>query len=345
MKKIILLACFLSSLVSGLLAQDIHFAQQNLSPMTLNPALAGLNACDYRLYANARIQWPTISGWNVYRTVSAGGDMTLGKLSKINSFAGIGFSFFNDQAGDLGWMHNRMDVTLAYHFMLNRKGTMSLSAGLQGSFNHRGIDASLATFDTDYDQSTGTIVNGPKENIGRPNIFFGTVGLGFLWNYNTRQEHNFFAGLSFSHLNQPMISFSPNGQDESISASERLYFKTTVHGGGMLRLSNRIALQPQFMVFIQGPSTEYNIGLNARIKLSNLPYQKTFLYVGASYRVLDAVIVNTRLDIKGFTIAASYDINLSKLTAASRTIGAPEIHLMYQGCFKRKINKTICPAL
>ena len=343
MRKLLVVCIVLLS--GGIFAQDIHFAQQNLSPMLLNPALSGLNACDYRLYANARIQWPTISGWNVYRTVAAGGDMTLGKATKINSFAGIGFSFFNDQAGDLGWMHNRLDVSLAYHFMLNRKGTMSLSAAIQGSFNHRGIDPSQATFDTDYDNIAGTIINGPKESIGRPNLFFGDVGLGFLWNYNTRSEHNFFAGLAFSHLNQPQISFLPNGQDESIAGDERLFFKTTIHGGALLRLSNQFALQPQFMFFIQGPSREYTLGLNTRIKLSQLPYQKTYLYLGASYRVLDAIILNTRIDVKGFTIAASYDINLSKLTAASRTIGAPEIHLMYQGCFKRKINKTICPAL
>ena len=58
-------------------SQDIHFSQYNASPLMLNPALAGMNACDYRVYANFRMQWMTVSSGNTYRTVAGGADMTV----------------------------------------------------------------------------------------------------------------------------------------------------------------------------------------------------------------------------------------------------------------------------
>ena len=67
------------------------------STLLLNPALAGMNTCDYRVYANFRAQWFTLSGGNTYRTFAGGGDMSIGKVTKYNSFAGIGLSFFSDQ--------------------------------------------------------------------------------------------------------------------------------------------------------------------------------------------------------------------------------------------------------
>src|SRR5436190_10836837 len=91
-------------------AQDIHFSQYNASPLALNPALAGMNACDYRLYANFRTQWMTISSGNTYRTFAGGADFSIGKITKVNSFAGLGISFFSDQAGDVNFNTNRVDL-------------------------------------------------------------------------------------------------------------------------------------------------------------------------------------------------------------------------------------------
>lgn len=343
MKRLLTIGLFLCGIVQ---AQDVHFSQYNLSPMILNPALAGFNACDYRVYLNGRTQWNTISGWNTYRTIAGGGDFTIGKVTKLNSFAGLGVSFYSDQAGDLQFMNNRAEITFAYHFMLTRKADMSISAGVQAAFNHRGFDPSKATYDNQYNPVTGdydgTI---PGETYAKQNLFFGDAGIGLLYNYTSRQKHNLYFGFSFNHVNQPKISFRPNGQDESSSAVERLYFKTTIHGGGLINIGKSAALMPTFMILLQGPSQEYNVGLNTKFRLSHLPYKSAALGFGVHYRVLDAVVVNARLDIKGFTMAFSYDINVSKLTPASNTFGAPEIALMYQGCFNRKPRPGNCPEL
>src|SRR3954469_25815536 len=81
--------------LSATQAQDIHFSQYNASPLLLNPATAGMNEGDYRAYANFRTQWMTVASGNTYRTFAGGADVSLGKMTKYNSFAGIGISFFS----------------------------------------------------------------------------------------------------------------------------------------------------------------------------------------------------------------------------------------------------------
>ena len=340
-------------MAGGLQAQDVHFSQYTMAPLLLNPALAGLNQCDYRVSTNFRTQWTNINGLNTYSTVAGTADMTVGKITKYNSFAGAGISFFYDQAGDLKFNTTRVDLNAAYHFMLNRRGTMSISAGLQGSFNYRGIDASKATFDSQWDNSTGSVnPNLQGESFGRTNMIFGDAGFGLFFSALTKKDHNFYLGFSLTHVNQPKISFYPNTTDAS-NVNERLYMKFSIHGGTQLYITRKLAVTPHFMALVQGPSQQYNVGANVKMKLSNIPSDQTAIYIGAQYRGLfftkggpvDAVILSTRADYKGFTFGFSYDINVSKLMLATNTVGGPELTLMYQGCFRKKPRPGHCPAL
>jgi type IX secretion system PorP/SprF family membrane protein len=338
---------------TGVQAQDVHFSQYTLAPMLLNPALAGLNQCDYRVVANFRTQWTPINGLNTYSTVAGSADMTIGKITKYNSFAGAGLSFFYDQAGDLKFNTNRVDVNAAYHFMLNRKGTMSISAGLQGSFNFRRIDESKATFDSQWDNSTGTVdPNGLRETFGRNQMMYGDAGFGLFFSTLTKKDHNIYLGFSLIHVNQPKVSFYPNTTDAT-TVNERLYMKLSIHGGTQLFITKKLAVTPHFMALVQGPAQQYNLGTNVKMRLSNISSDQTAIYFGAQYRGLfytkggpvDAIILSTRADYKGFTIGFSYDINVSKLLPATNTVGGPELVVMYQGCFRKKPRPGHCPAL
>ena len=330
-------------------AQDVHFSQYNSSPLELNPALAGMNTCDYRAYANFRMQWPTVSSGNTYRTFAGGADMSVGKITKYNSFAGIGISFFSDQAGAIHFNSNAVQLSVAYHFMLDRKGNQQISAGLQGAFNVRSINPSLATFDSQYDPTTGTVdPNGTRESFGRTKVMFGDAGLGLLYSAMVKRNTNIYLGFALNHVNQPKVSFYPNGEDASVAGYERLYMKITIHGGAAIPLGggDRLSLLPNFLVLVQGPSHEFDMGLTLKAALGNTKTSSTAIYFGAQYRgVLDAVIINGRVDVKGFSCGLSYDMNVSKLLPASHTIGAPEISLMYQGCTRKKPRPGHCPTM
>jgi type IX secretion system PorP/SprF family membrane protein len=325
-------------------AQDTHLSQYNYSPLELNPALAGLNSCDYRIALNARTQWNTVSGGNTYSTFGASGDISVGKATRFNSFAGVGVSIQSDIAGATSYNTNRGDVTAAYHFMLNRRGTSSLSFGLQLGINHRGFNSDKSTYDAQYDPVTGKYDPSlPKESFARTNMVYIDAGAGMLYSVSfKRQRNNIYLGLALNHINQPNISWYSAGLYNA-TGSDKLFLKTTIHGGGSFQIGDKTWIMPNFMLLFQGPSQQYNFGSLVRLKLGNSA-STTFFYLGAQFRApLDAVIFQTRIDYKGFTIGFSYDVNVSKLTPASQTFGAPELAVLYQGCLKRKPRPFFCP--
>ncbi|MCB9255822.1 MAG: PorP/SprF family type IX secretion system membrane protein [Chitinophagales bacterium] len=336
MKKVILALAFLWTISAK--AQDVHFSNFNAQPLLLNPALSGLNGCDWRVGANFRTQWLGVSQGNTYRTASVFSDFALGKPTKYSNFAGMGLSFISDQAGDLNYNTNRIDFSLAYHLMLKSRARQSISFGLQGGFAHRGFNQSKALFE--FDPISGEPVLSAVENFDASTRMYGDAALGVLYSASPRDNSNFYAGFALQHVNQPNISSFNINRDQS----ERLYMKFTFHGGALIPLSEQVSLMPSYLVLKQGPSYEINVSSYIKYKFSSIPAVKTAIYFGAMYRVLDAVILGARADIKGAQIHFSYDLNLSKLTSASRANGGPEIAVIYTGCFNRKNNDRYCPA-
>ncbi len=329
-------------------AQDVHFSQYNASPLFLNPALAGLNMCDYRVYANFRIQWMPVSTGNTYRTFAGGADMAVGKITKYNSFAGLGISFFADQAGDISFNSNRVDLSFAYHFMLNRKATTQLSVGIQGAFNHRSIDPAKATFDSQYNPATGQFEpNGTIESFGRTRVIYGDAGFGILYSMMIKRDNNFYMGFALNHLNQPKISFYPSGQNVNTTENERLSMKFTIHTGAAIPIGTRLTVMPNLLFLLQGRSNQFNVGCNFKTTLgANSKTNQTAFHVGLQYRgIYDAIIISTRFDYKGFSCGLSYDVNVSKLLPATNSVGAPEISLMFQGCSRKKPRPGHCPVM
>jgi type IX secretion system PorP/SprF family membrane protein len=312
-------------------SQDIHFSQYNAQPIFLNPAMSGLNGCDYRVGAIYKSQWSSVSAGNTYRTTSAFGDIAMGKPTRFSNFAGMGMSLYSDQAGDLNYSTNKADLSLAYHIMLNRAATQSLSFGITGGFAHRSLDQSRALFD--FDPITGEPLLSSIENIDNDSRFWGDVGAGVVYSVSPNRRSNYFFGVAIHHFNQPNISnFTINRLE-----SERMHMKFTLHGGTLIPLSSQLSILPGYMVLIQGPHHEINITNFFKFNTSTLPNKGTAFYFGTMYRVADAVILATRADFQnGLSIHFSYDLNISKLSSASRLNGGPEAAIVYTGCIKRK---------
>lgn len=94
MRKNFWIVVICSVLFSIASAQDIHFSNYNAQPLLLNPALTGLNGCDFRVGANFKAQWLGVSEGNTYRTSSVFGDFAMGKPTKFSNFGGVGISMF-----------------------------------------------------------------------------------------------------------------------------------------------------------------------------------------------------------------------------------------------------------
>ncbi|MEX0811013.1 MAG: PorP/SprF family type IX secretion system membrane protein [Chitinophagales bacterium] len=333
-KLSLILATFLFG--STLYAQDVHFSQFNSNPIYLNPALSGLNNCNYRLAANYKRQWGGVAN---FQTIAASYDMNMLKRNRKSNFAGFGISLFNDRAGDISLSNTKVDISLAYSLVLNPSGTQFLTFALKGGVGHRSFDMSKVTTDSQFGADGFNSGLSTQENFATDSKVYGDVGAGLLWSLTQRNSNNYYLGFAVTHLNQPNISFF-NDRDE------QLYIKATLHGGASFKLNNQLGLMPSFMFLNQGPHNQLNVGGLVKIRKSIVPSDQTAFYIGGWYRLQDAVILSARVDWKDINIGFSYDINLSKLTPATNLNGGPEVSLIYTGCLSNKKNQSVyCPAL
>ncbi len=317
-------------------AQDIHFSQYNQQPLFLNPAFAGVNGCDYRVAATYRSQW---AGLGRFNTVAASADMAILKKTKKSNYGGIGISFFNDRAGDLSFSTTQANIHLSYTVLLNNKGTQTLTTGLVGGVGQRSIDFSKITTDSQFGDMGFDPTAATGENFANNRKLYADVGAGMLWSYTHKKNTNVYMGVAITHVNQPNLSFFDD-------RTEKLYMKATIHGGAYFKMSRMTQLMPSFMYLNQGPHNQLNVGALVKMRLSSIPSNTTAFYVGGYYRLQDAIILAARFDISGFNIGVSYDLNVSKLTKATKLNGGPEISLIYSGCLKnKKSNAVFCPVM
>jgi len=95
-----------------------------------------------------------------------------------------------------------------------------------------------------------------------------------------------------------------------------------------------LAYYPNFLVALQGPNREINAGIMLRYMMKESSKYTSFVrgnsfHFGANYRLGDAVIVIAALEFADWKIGLSYDINISKFSTATSTVGAFEITLVY----------------
>ena len=149
MRDIVSIIClfFLCSFTSaGLQAQDIHFSQFYMSPMSLNPAMTGDMDVEYRFAANQRTQWKSVTS-NPYSTFSISAES-----AGTFDLASLGTSLYilNDKAGDGTLNTFALNLGTSYGLALNLDSSSYLRGGIQLGFTQRSIDFSGFRFDEQY---------------------------------------------------------------------------------------------------------------------------------------------------------------------------------------------------
>ncbi len=327
-------------------AQDLHFSQYYMSPLTLNPAMTGLFNGNYRFTGNYRNQWQSVLPTVPFRTFAGSVDLS-GKSGTYNRVGG-GLHFFSDQAGSLNLSRTQVSASVAYLLALSRNRDYYIAAGIQAaitqsSFNYLKMTTGSQWTGNAYDAlaSTGETFYGRTKSFADANV-------GVMWYHISNIRSFQYIGASVFHVNRPNISFVGNSVD-------RLYTKYTIHAGAGFKIKPRFDLNPYLLGMIQGPSFELTSGVLGKFILDErktTAFGGTAFYIGPFYRIVgdneskigsDALIISTKLDIDSFTFGLSYDVNLSGLIPASSGRGGPEIAFQYVGAFKSKPSKTFCP--
>lgn len=320
MRYILQCAIWLST-IGSLSAQDIHFSQFHMSPMNVNPSLAGVINGDQRFSAIVRDQWRSVAV--PYTTVGASYDMRFPNYKFPSGFWGAGVQFNYDQAGDSRLSLVNLNVNGSYSYILNRQNIISF--GLGAAINQRRFNED----DLRWERQWNGDAYDPQINSGElfeatSLLFFDlNAGLNYRFQKNKRTWINLGGGVF--HLTQPDQSYYSISQDEDTKLDMR--FSALLQSSW--KLTDALDLMVNAMYQTQNPYEEIVANALGRIYISNKPGRHYILDLGVGLRLEDAFYPILGFQYNNWYLSASYDVNTSFFEIATDGRGGPEVALRY----------------
>jgi type IX secretion system PorP/SprF family membrane protein len=311
-------------LAASLKAQDPNFSQFFASPLTLNPAMTGKFNGVTRVAVNYRNQWPTIN--NAFRTGTASVDLGIlpNRIPEFDQF-GVGVMGMYDQNASGIMKNSYISGSLAYHKGLDENGYHTLGAGFSTTYASRRLDISKLDFEDELTSLGFTgVTNEFFANYGGTgflNFSYTDVNAGFLYSGATSDYNNFYLGMSLYHINRPKVSFQ--------GANFLLNPRFTVHGGGYFPVADGTTMFVSGSHQRQAGATETIFGGAVGLTVNDNFDNATEVYLGSWVRWNDAIIPYIGLETGNFRFGVTYDVNTSRLAAASRRQGGMEASLIY----------------
>lgn len=320
----------LASLIWPLAAQDIHFSQYYLSPLSLNPAHTGDSRGDFRGFANYRTQWREIN--DAYNTFSAGGDINFYPAGH-NVSAGL-LAVRDQSGGDL--LVTKILPSGAIHRSL---GGFNLHAGVQPGVVMKTIDFYSNSFPEQLNWQTGEFDPGlpnSEVNLSQRFTYFDlNAGIGLSRRFGRLEP---VLGVAAFHINKPKESFFEN--------ANRLPLRMAYNAAVSYTMSNLVVHVHSLYGFTDLVS-DWVSGINLEYVLSRDFFFHNSLFAGFMWRDgfkrnPDASIVTAGINFQNYTLGFSYDITFSQLRSTVNGKGAFELALIYRSRSSR-MKKTIVP--
>jgi len=260
---------------------------------------------------------------------------------------GLGYSVI-DQAGSAGSTedngggisNNFFNMGAAYH-LADKKRSNIFTIGVQRS-SVTTTAQRLVIGDTRYsivEQNLSMDANNFNQQANMDGDLEGSFSdWQFGLTYNNRgKESEFKIGVSAARLFNPRFNVGSSRSDIDPLIAAFAEYQLPIGGAGTW-------IKPSLLYMTQGPASEIVV----QTRVGRSMNETLALNGGLGLRAGDAVQVLLGADYKQYKIGASYDINISGLSAASGTIGAFELGLIYTGNINKKPKVKpilICPRL
>lgn len=299
------------------LAQDIHFSQFNETKALINPALVGYQDGDYKIQAQRRSQWSSVT--IPFNTFSI--SLEVKKIIKNLSF---GVQLLNDIAGDSHFKTNGVTLSLSHNLKVSSNNNISF--GVLGGSYQRSIDYS-------------TLVFNETENISNTNIDFFDVAIGLVHELELNISSTLISGVSLFHLNKP-------NQTLIGSNNVQLPINSKFHTTLIYYFNKKFQIKPTIYYSEQGKSIELIAGSFFNYVLNNSTAEMVVLRAGIFNRKNDAIITEFGIKIDNFDAMVSYDTNISSLNSASDYKGGFEFSIAYEWSVLESVKSNeikVCP--
>ncbi|MGB0862045.1 MAG: PorP/SprF family type IX secretion system membrane protein [Saprospiraceae bacterium] len=318
--KTLLLILTIIATVNTVKAQDFHYTQFDMSPLTLNPALTGAFEGTFRVGGIYRDQWESVLGSNSFRTPSIYIDAPIIRGFSKKHWVGVGVSFLNDQVGAYKYQNTLGGLSLAYHIGIGEKTTISL--GGQYSQVQRRFDRSALQLAGDYDWVTDSFApGGASEGSLQSNVNFGDIGAGLSFSTaaGTNDKVRIKAGVGAAHLNAPVPGMN------TATEAEALPIRITGHANVDIDLTERWVLSPGVMYQTMAGAQEINAVAMIGYRLKD----NFLLQYGQGLRFGDATNAIIAVQYNRLRAGISYDINISSLNNITSSQGGFELGVSY----------------
>jgi type IX secretion system PorP/SprF family membrane protein len=325
--KFLLTGIILSGFINTGFAQDATFSQYYASALYLNPAMAGIEP--YLTFSsNNRTQWRSIVVPYVTNQISLIAPI-YSKDVRRNHRGGLGFSFYNDRAGEGNLKANGFNVNAAYNLPLTASRMSVITFGVQAGFIQKTIDFANLQWGSQYDPYVGfSASNIPPDQLTiKRNKTYADISAGIMYNLNSNRDYttkgiSMYFGVAGYHLNMPNESLI-----EGMSSTLPMLLKG--HAGFEVHAGKRLNISPNGLFVMQNNRQQINAGLYLTYLFpeATKALAPTYVILGGWYRLQDAMILSAGFGNDKYTLGFSYDYNSSSLRYNTQGRGAYEISL------------------
>jgi Bacteroidetes-specific putative membrane protein len=324
-------------------AQDVGFSQFFDQPLLRNPALAGFFDGDMRFVASYRNQWQSIT--TPYRTFGHSSEFKLPAHIVEYDNITVALQLIRDIAGTSQYNTTQILPAVNYSLPLNTEDHYLSLAFMGGLMQHRFDPTKLVMNDQFVSGTNGTfsILPATRQVFNNTNVNYFDLSAGLSY-FGVAGNVNYCVGAGMFHLTKSKNGFFDG---KAISLNKKLAFNIGMSG----RTSETDLLTFYADYFKQfGPAftpvgiSSFQAGLLFSHDLFVMDDIQKTITGGILYRWDDAIIPIVQLQLSKFSIGASYDVNISKLVAASRYRGGFELILSYRD-FLNGLNSVLMQGL
>ena len=305
-------------------AQDQHFSMLDLDPLLFNPAYSGFFDGSARFGIIYRNQWASVSA--PFQTLSATAEVALLRDRRNMNGLSAGLWLTADRAGTLNYGTTGASAIVSWYKGFD-DGNNIVSLAAEAGLGQTGFN------DENLEMDDGT------ESFARTSAVYPTFGAGVAWYSQISEELYTKLGISARNLNEPDISYT------GLSDDAHLKRRYNIYGRAEWRVNTQWGVLPVVGYQRQEGFNELVYGCDARWYVRDNPRDYLAFGAGLLGRHGDALAVNFAVLWHDWIFGFSYDANLSKLAAASHTLGAFEVGVVYMVGNKKdkRIQALPCP--
>ena len=341
-KLLFLLAATLS--LSALNAQDIHFSQYNMSPMTLNPANIGNFEGTVRIGGIYRGQWASVIGnKGQYKTPSLWVDAPIITGFRKRDWVGVGLVFFSDKAGAGGLTHTAAKLGASYHLALDKKGNAYLTIGAQYGQAGRKLNPDGLKFEEGFlnptpsgEYNSGAQVDFLNAKEAKSN--WSDIDGGVVLRAKLNKRMDMSIGYAMYHIANGKYGLVTSGggggtstgtSTGSSSSTDEIARRSVVTGLFNIKLTDKFTVGPSFIYQTMSGADE--ISLQALGAYQFNAEKDIDLNFGLGYRLSggDAIYPMFGARYKNLRVGLAYDVNISPLKSVSNYRGGFELAANY----------------